>query len=83
MLGDVTMTIDDRVVGAADAVRMTGLDLMQRTCAGRSVTLSVSARYRSPFPFTGGAFDEVVLDFSTGSGEPDARAVVDTAFARD
>lgn len=83
MLGDVTMTIDDRLVGAADAVRMTGLDLMQRTCAGRSVTLSVSARYRSPFPFTGGAFDEVVLDFSTGSGEPDARAVVDTAFARD
>ncbi len=83
MLGDVTMTIDDRVVGAADAVRMTGLDLMQRTCAGRSVTHPVSARYRSPFPFTGGAFDEVVLDFSTGSGEPDTRAVVDTAFARD
>lgn len=83
MLGDVTMTIDDRVVGAAGAVRMTGLDLMQRTCAGRSVTHSVSARYRSPFPFTGGAFDEVVLDFTTETGEPDTRAVVDTAFARD
>jgi len=83
MLGDVAVMIDDRVVGAADAVRMTGLDLMQRTCAGRSVTHSVSARYRSPFPFTGGAFDEVVLDFSTGAGEPDTRAVVDTAFARD
>ncbi|MDZ7886016.1 MAG: arylsulfatase [Mycobacterium sp.] len=83
MLGDVTMTIDDRVVGAAGAVRMTGLDLMQRTCAGRSVTHSVSARYRSPFPFTGGTFDAVVLDFSTGAGEPDTRAVVDTAFARD
>jgi arylsulfatase len=82
MIGDVTMTVDDRVVGTATAVRMTGLDILQRTSAGRSVTHSVSAVYSSPFPFTGGAFDEVVIDCA-GTGAPNADAVVNTVFARD
>ncbi|MGK2854748.1 MAG: sulfatase-like hydrolase/transferase, partial [Microbacteriaceae bacterium] len=81
MLGDVTMTMDGRVVGMADGVRMTGLDIMQRTSAGRSVAYSVSAAYSSPFAFTGGTFDEVIIDF-TGDGAPND-AVADAVFAQD
>ena len=69
-------------LGAAVVVRMTGLDIMQTVSAGRGVTYSVSAAYTSPFPFTGGGFDEVVLDF-TGRDTHDDGVVVDTAFRRD
>lgn len=82
MVGDVALLVDGQPVGTATRVRMTGLDIMQTVSAGRSVTYSVSAAYTSPFPFTGGGFDEVVLDF-TGRDTHDDGAVVDTAFRRD
>ncbi|MHA3020046.1 arylsulfatase [Mycobacterium sp. BMJ-28] len=82
MTGDVQLLIDGQAVGSAAQVRMTGLDIMQTVSAGRSVTYSVSAGYSSPFPLTGGAFDEVVLDFS-GTGAAADAALVDTAFRRD
>jgi arylsulfatase len=82
MVGDVTLVVDEEVVGTAAGLRMTGLDIMQTVSAGRAVTHSVSAAFTSPFPFTGGAFDEVVLDF-TGETPSSGREVVDTAFRRD
>ncbi|MCX2715348.1 arylsulfatase [Mycolicibacterium sp. J2] len=82
MVGDVTLVVDEEVVGTAAGLRMTGLDIMQTVSAGRAVTHSVSAAFTSPFPFTGGAFDEVVLDF-TGETPSADREVVDTAFRRD
>jgi arylsulfatase len=82
MVGDVALLVDGQLAGTATRVRMTGLDIMQTVSAGRGVTYSVSAAYTSPFPFTGGGFDEVVLDF-TGRDTHDDGAVVDTAFRRD
>ena len=82
MLGTVTMTVDGVQVGQATEVRMSGLDIMARTSAGRSVAHSVSADYQSPFPFTGGDFGDVVLDFSDG-GTTDPDAVAEVVFGRD
>ncbi|MBI3226885.1 MAG: arylsulfatase [Mycolicibacterium cosmeticum] len=82
MVGAVALLVDGRVVGTAEQVRMTGLDIMQTVSAGRGVTYSVSPAYTSPFPFTGGVLGEIILDFTGESGSAD-QAVVDTAFRRD
>ncbi|MDX1875479.1 arylsulfatase [Mycolicibacterium sp. 120266] len=82
MIGDVTLVVDEEVAGSDTGMRMAGLDIMQTVSAGRAVTYSVSAAFTSPFPFTGGTFDEVVLDF-TGDPPSADREVVDTAFRRD
>lgn len=82
MVGAVALLVDGRVVGTAEQVRMTGLDIMQTVSAGRGVTYSVSPAYTSPFHFTGGVLGEIILDFTGESGSAD-QAVVDTAFRRD
>ncbi|MGU3497310.1 arylsulfatase [Mycobacterium sp. C31M] len=81
VIGDVTMTVDDHVVGTAEGLRMAGMDILQRICAGRSVAYSVSAQYSSPFPFRGGSFDEIVLDFH--DADHSAGPPTETVFAAD
>lgn len=82
VVGDVVLTVDDRVVGALTGVQMGGLDSMQTVSAGRSVAYSVSAAYVSPNPFRGGTLHEVTIDLS-GSADRHPDVVRALGFARD
>jgi arylsulfatase len=82
VLGDAELVVDGEVVASFPGMRMAFLDLMQAVSAGRSTAYSVSAEYVSPFPLTGGALEEVVMDF-TGTATSSPVSVVDVAFSRD
>ncbi len=84
-LGDVTLHIDDRAVGSRSGVRMQPAMSLgcrrghpDRTRPGQSV----SAAYRAPFRFRGGAIAKVVADVS---GEPylDIEREIARAFSHD
>ncbi|MCV7286324.1 arylsulfatase [Mycolicibacterium wolinskyi] len=81
MIGDVVLSVDDRVVGAAEGVAINGLDIMQTVSAGRSVVYSVSSVFDSPYPLTGGVLDHVTVDFAGDAAG--AGGVLDVAFQRD
>ena len=81
-VGDVALTIDDRMVGSLAGMQMAGFDPMQTVSAGRSVAYSVTANYASPNPFRGGVLDHVTIDF-TEAGEHHPDAIAELGFARD
>ncbi|WP_370332005.1 arylsulfatase [Mycolicibacterium hippocampi] len=82
VIGDVVLTVDERVAGSLTGLRMAGFDPMQTVSAGRSVAYSVSGDYVSPNPFRGGVLDHVAIEFS-GDGEHHPDAVGQLGFARD
>jgi len=82
VVGDVVLSVDGRVEGSLDGVRMTRLDSVQTVSAGRSIAYSVSADYVSPNPLRGATLDQVTIDFS-GSGQLDVDAVDELDLARD
>jgi arylsulfatase A-like enzyme len=82
VVGDVDLTVDDRVVGSVPDARMTVLDMMQAVSAGRSVAYSVVPEYTSPFPLQGATLGVVELDVA-GTGAVHPTVVADLGFARD
>ncbi len=84
-LGDVTLHIDDRAVGSRSGVRMQPAmfsGVGEGIRIGRDPGQSVSAAYRAPFRFRGGAIAKVVADVS---GEPylDIEREIARAFSHD
>ncbi|WP_423488735.1 arylsulfatase [Mycobacteroides sp. PCS013] len=84
-LGDVTLFIDEHVVGSLSAVEihpgtfgLAGASLS----IGRNSGSAVSSDYKAPYAFTGGAIAQVVVDIS---GEPyeNLEKKLAIAFAKD
>jgi arylsulfatase A-like enzyme len=67
--GTLTLFIDDEAVGSAEIVTQPGYFCLtgDGICVGRDSSSAVTPEYQSPFPFTGGTIDRVVVDVS---GEP-------------
>ncbi len=64
--GTLTLYVDDQEVGAGEIMTQPGMFALtgDGLCVGRDSASPVSADYRSPFPFTGGTIDRVVIDVS-------------------
>ncbi len=64
--GTLTLYVDDHAVGSGAIVTQPGaFNLVgDGTSVGRDSASAVSPEYRSPFPFTGGTIDKVVVDVS-------------------
>jgi arylsulfatase len=84
-LGDLTLFIDDKVVGTLAGVithpgtfGLAGAGIT----VGRNGGSGVSSRYKAPFTFTGGTITQVTVDLS---GRPyiDVEADIALAFSRD
>lgn len=83
--GEAILYIDDKAVGSLDDMRtqpITFSGVGEGVCVGRDSGQSVSARYRSPFPFTGGTMHQVVADVS-GKPYEDLEMAAAAAFSRD
>ncbi len=65
-LGTLTLFIDDEPVGKSEIWTQPGMFGLtgDGLCVGRDGNSPVSPEYRSPFPFTGGTIDRVVVDVS-------------------
>jgi arylsulfatase len=83
-VGTLTLYIDDEAVGSGEIVTQPGYFCLtgDGICVGRDSASAVTPGYQSPFPFTGGTIDKVVVDLS---GEPyvDHEAQVRTWFSLD
>ena len=84
-LGDVSLFIDDEVVGTLADVRthpgtfgLAGAGIT----VGRNGGSGVSSRYKAPFAFTGGTIAQVTIDLS-GRPYRDVEKEVALAFSRD
>jgi arylsulfatase len=84
-LGDLTLFIDDDVVGTLADVQahpgMFGLAGSGIT-VGRNGGSAVSSRFKAPFAFTGGTIAEVTFDL-TGRPYEDLEKELALAFSRD
>jgi arylsulfatase len=82
--GTATLYIDDQAVGSAAIVTQPGwfCPIGEGICVGRDDSSPVSPTYQSPFPFTGGTIDKVVVDVS-GDRYVDHEAEVRGWFAID
>ncbi|MGV9666333.1 arylsulfatase [Nocardia niigatensis] len=83
--GEAVLYIDEKVVGSLDDMRIQPTvfsGVGEGVRVGRDSGQSVSARYRSPFPFTGGVMHQVIEDVS---GKPylDLELAAAAAFSRD
>src|SRR6516165_5101440 len=84
-LGDLTLFVDDEVVGT-----LVGVSAHPGTfgLAGAGITVgrnggsAVSSRYKAPFVFTGGTIAQVTMDFS-GRPYEDVEKELALAFSRD
>jgi arylsulfatase len=84
-LGDVSLFVDDKVVGT-----LTGVTTHPGTfgLAGAGITVGrnggsgVSSRYKAPFTFTGGTITQVTVDLS-GRPYVDVETEIALAFSRD
>ena len=65
-VGTLTLYIDMKPVGQATIMTQPGLFSIsgEGACVGRDSASSVSPDYRTPFRFTGGTIDRVVVDVS-------------------
>jgi arylsulfatase len=84
-LGDLTLFIDDEVVGTLAAVTthpgtfgLAGAGIT----VGRNGGSGVSSRFKAPFAFTGGTIAQVTVDLS-GRPYVDVEREVALAFSRD
>jgi arylsulfatase len=84
-LGDVTLYIDDELVGTLADVRahpgtfgLAGAGIT----VGRNGGSAVSSRYKAPFNFTGGTIAQVTVDLS-GRPYVDVEKEFALAFSRD
>jgi arylsulfatase len=82
--GTLTLFVDDRPVGSSRLVTQPGYFCLtgDGICVGRDSASPVSPRYVSPFPFTGGTIDKVVVDVS-GERYVDHEAQVRAWFSID
>ncbi|MFO7590129.1 MAG: arylsulfatase [Acidimicrobiia bacterium] len=82
--GTLTLYVDDRAVGSSAIVTQPGAFCLtgDGICVGRDSSSPVSPEYTSPFPFTGGTIDKVVVDVS-GDRYLDHEAQVRAWFAID
>ena len=64
--GTLTLYVDDQQVGSASIVTQPGYFCLtgDGICVGRDSASAVTPEYQSPFPFTGGIIDKVVIDVS-------------------
>jgi hypothetical protein len=84
-LGDVTLFIDDDVVGKlADVQAHPGTFGLAGAgiTVGRNGGSAVSSRYKAPFAFTGGTIAQVAVDLS-GRPYEDVEKELALAFSRD
>ncbi|MGO9925563.1 MAG: arylsulfatase, partial [Mycobacterium sp.] len=84
-LGDVTLFIDDTVVGSlADVTTHPGTFGLAGAgiTVGRNGGSRVSSRYKAPFTFTGGTIAQVTMDLS-GRPYQDVERELALAFSRD
>jgi hypothetical protein len=65
-VGTLTLYIDDTEVGSAEIATQPGFFALtgDGLSVGRDSASPVSADYKSPFPFTGGEIDRVIVDVS-------------------
>jgi arylsulfatase len=65
-VGTLTLYVDDQEVGSAEITTQPGMFSLvgDGLCVGRDSASPVSPDYASPFRFTGGAIDRVVVDVS-------------------
>ncbi|WP_325096555.1 arylsulfatase [Mycolicibacterium vinylchloridicum] len=82
VVGDVVLTIDDRLFAMYSGMRMPVLDPLQALSAGRGVTYSVSADYVSPNPLRGAVLEYVAIEFSA-AGEHHHDVVVELGYSHD
>jgi arylsulfatase len=82
VVGDVVLTIDDRLFATYSGMRMPVLDPLQALSAGRGVTYSVSADYVSPNPLRGAVLEYVAIEFSA-AGEHHHDVVVELGYSHD
>jgi arylsulfatase len=64
--GTLTLYVDETAVGSAEIATQPGLFCLtgDGLCVGRDSASPVSPNYESPFAFTGGTIDRVVIDVS-------------------
>jgi arylsulfatase len=64
--GTLTLYVDDTVVGSGPITTQPGYFCLtgDGICVGRDSASAVTPEYESPFPFTGGTIDKVVVDLS-------------------
>lgn len=83
--GDAVLYIDENPVGSLDDMRIQPTvfsGVGEGVRVGRDTGQSVSARYRSPFPFIGGTMHQVIEDVS-GKPYMDLEMAAAAAFSRD
>lgn len=82
--GTLALYIDDEKVGEGSIVTQPGYFCLtgDGACAGRDSASAVTPEYESPFPFTGGTLDKVVVDVS-GEAYVDHEAQVRAWFGMD
>ncbi|MFE3223722.1 arylsulfatase [Nocardia sp. NPDC059228] len=83
--GEAVLYIDENPVGSLDDMRIQPTvfsGVGEGVRVGRDTGQSVSARYRSPFPFTGGTMHQVIEDVS-GKPYQDLEMAAAAAFSRD
>jgi arylsulfatase len=82
--GTLTLYVDDQVVGSSRLVTQPGYFCLtgDGICVGRDSASPVTPAYVSPFPFTGGTIDKVVVDVS-GDRYVDHEAQVRAWFSID
>jgi arylsulfatase len=82
--GTLTLYVDDLQVGQGQIVTQPGYFCItgDGICVGRDSASAVTPEYESPFPFTGGVIDRVVVDLS-GDGYVDHEARVRAWFSID
>ncbi len=84
-IGDLTLFVDDEVVGTlADVTTHPGTFGLAGAgiTVGRNGGSGVSSRYKAPFTFTGGTIAQVTIDFS-GRPYEDVEKELALAFSRD
>jgi len=82
--GTLTLYVDDLAVGSEEIVTQPGYFCLtgDGICVGRDSSSAVTPEYQSPFAFTGGTIDKVVVDVS-GDHYVDHEAQVRTWFSID
>ncbi|MFJ9367148.1 arylsulfatase [Nocardia sp. NPDC101769] len=83
--GEAVLYIDENPVGSLGDMRIQPTvfsGVGEGVRVGRDTGQSVSARYRSPFPFTGGTMHQVIEDVS-GKPYQDLEMAAAAAFSRD
>jgi arylsulfatase len=82
--GRLTLFVDDEQVGQGQITTQPGYFCLtgDGICVGRDSASAVTPEYASPFPFTGGAIDRVVVDVS-GDTYVDHEAQVRAWFSID